>query len=281
MAKGIYMTVDGVVRNAPSAYMTVDNTLRSVPAGYMTVDGAVRQFHPAGTPLGDIGVMLGDSFYLNVDGVATEFIVINYGQLINNDTEGYYVEDDGIWLLMKNIWKVDYYHTSNVYSHRMSSVLNDEFLPLLDKDVQSVIKTVKIPYYNGPSVSSSSGGELCYGWDGLDQKIFLLSLHECGIYVSSTSTNGDALSSRTCKTQYFSSNYNGATNADRIAYYNGTAIEWWTRSPRWQQSSYELVINTSGSYTSKVTNTTNKYGIRPALVLPYTALVNENRLVVG
>lgn len=280
MAKGIYMTVDNVVRKVPAAYMTVDNTVRKVPSGYMTVDNVVRQFHPAGTPLSDMEIAAGDSLYLNVDGVATEFIVVNVG----NPNTNYYAGDaDGIWLLQKDIWKTDYYHTSNVYSHRMHGLLTDNYLPLFDTSVRNIINTVKIPYWDGPSVTSSSGGNECSGDLGLEAKVFLLSLGETGGGASKSmdSQNADALQNVTTRLAYFTRT---GYESQRRAYYNGELTGYWTRSPAYKQSYYNYVVTNIGTAARAGTGSTATnviYGLRPALVLPYTALADDNGLIVG
>lgn len=46
MAKGIYMTTDGVLSKVPSIYGTFDGVLENVKEGYMTIDGVERQFYP-------------------------------------------------------------------------------------------------------------------------------------------------------------------------------------------------------------------------------------------
>lgn len=46
MAKGIYMTTNGVLSKVPSIYGTFDGILKNVKEGYMTVDGVERQFYP-------------------------------------------------------------------------------------------------------------------------------------------------------------------------------------------------------------------------------------------
>ena len=56
--------------------------------------------------------------------------------------------------------------------------------------------------------------------------------------------------------------FNGATNADRIKYQNGTARYWWLRTPTSGYANYVRIVNTSGTLGDRGANVA--YGVVPA-----------------
>lgn len=200
--------------------------------------------------LGDYTV--GESVFLNVDGTAREFLVVNQG--IPSASSLYDNSCDGTWLLMKDIYEsrqwnssdVNYYANSTIHSY-----LNSTFLDLFDSNIQAAIKEVKIPYVNGT------------GANGLSAKIFLLSGYEVGWTQSTNSyfpIDGACLS-------YFSGT--ATTDSKRIGYLNGAATHWWLRSPLTLSTSGAWHVDSGGGPGTSGGACYNSYGIRPALVLPY------------
>ena len=170
-------------------------------------------------------------------------------------------------LMMKDLYeKRNYGGSNNNYENStINSYLNGAFLRLLDSNIQSIIKQVKIPYRKG----TGNGGTTVSGSNGLSTKIFLPSGYELGW---TTGANDRAYLPKDGATlSYFS----GLSDTDvkRIAYYNGTATVWWLRSPQCSSDgSYWCVIHllggVPGGYLSSAYYTTS-YGIRPMLVLPF------------
>lgn len=201
---------------------------------------------------------VGSIVKLNVDGVATNFIVVHQGL----PGTMYDSSCNGTWLLMEDVYTTSGFGESNDYANsNVHSYLNDTFLGLLDSGVRDKIKQVKIPYYNGAGES----GSIAEGSNGLSTKIFILSRMEIGL----TLIEGNLGT--------FLTYFNTTDNAVRIAHRNGATVVWWTRS-----------INPSGNkyvyYTTKTgTNTTalyvQNYGVRPAFVMPPETAISPEGMI--
>lgn len=214
--------------------------------------------------LGDQAV--GSIVKLNVNGTATNFIVVHQG-LPSSDYDS---SCDGTWLLMENLYEERRFSgPNNSYgSSEIHSYLNETFINLFDSDIKELIQQVKIPYTNG----TGTDGTLATGANGLSTKVFLLSATEVKTWRDYVTCNkeGTAL-------DYFSN----ANNSIRIGYLDGTATEWYSRSPS---------VGSSGSSTNVCS--INKYGnigyrqhslstgIRPALILPFDLPVDNSGNVV-
>lgn len=204
---------------------------------------------------------VGSSVYLNVGGVRKEFLVVHQGL----PSSMYDTSCDGTWLLMKDIYENRAWHNSNVNKYETSDIntyLNGPFFNLFDSNIQGIIKQVKIPYRK----NGGSGGVDQSGVNGLPCKVFLLSGPEAGLAGASYIPNDGT------KLDYF--NANTRVDSKRIAYLSGKATAWWLRSPSTYSANYVLVVNSQGGYND--TYASNSCGIRPALVLPSDALVDDS-----
>lgn len=245
----------------------IDGTAYSIAGGRTLVDGtAYNVSFGSKVEIGTLAV--GSSVYMNVNGAAKEFIIVHQGK----PSSLYDDSCNGAWLLMKDIYESRAWHSSYSNSYKASTIrtyLNGTFLNLFDADIKAQIKTVKIPYVNG----TGSGGSVASGSNGLSAQIFLLSGYEVGRTQSNNSyfpIDGACLS-------YFSGT--AATDSKRIAYLNGGATGWWLRSPYTLSTSSVWLVYTSG--TCLYSSCSSSYGIRPALVLPSTALVDDNMNVLA
>lgn len=204
---------------------------------------------------------VGSSVYLNVGGVRKEFLVVHQGL----PSSMYDASCNGTWLLMKDIYENRKWHSSNVNKYETSDIntyLNGPFFNLFDSNIKDAIKQVKIPYRkNGGSDGTDQSGA-----NGLPCKVFLLSGPEAGLAGASYIPNDGT------KLDYF--NANTKIDSKRIAYLSGTATAWWLRSPSTYSANYVLVVNSQGGYND--TYAFNACGIRPALVLPSDALVDDS-----
>lgn len=214
------------------------------------------------TRLGDLEI--GTIVHIKESGVYQDYLLVNQGL----PSSMYDTSCNGTWLLRRDIyanrtWDIQYndYKNSDIHSY-----LNGTFLNLFDNDIKNTIKQVKIPYQNG----TGSGGSVASGANGLSCKIFLLSGYEVGF---STSDSSD-FPRDGAKLSYFSSGTGSAANNKRIANYNGSATDWWLRSPFTRNIYYVQDVGSNGSYGFQ--DGFNAYGVRPALVMPSDLLVDDN-----
>lgn len=212
---------------------------------------------------------VGSIVKLKVGGTAKEFIVVHQGK----PGSMYDESCDGTWLLMKDIYENRQWDSSDYNAYETSTVntyLNGPFFSRFDSNIQGIIKQVKIPYRKG----GGAGGPDQSGANGLPAKIFLLSAYEVGFmnhYSSDYPVEG-------AKLDYFESGNGTSATNKRIANLNGSTADWWLRSPRIEYKDYVLRIYSDGQLGNGVVS--YPYGIRPALVLPSTTLVDDSGNVV-
>ena len=219
-------------------------------------DGIILWEQDNGIKIGSLEV--GSIVKLNINGTATDFIIIHQG---NPDSSIYDSSCDGTWLLMRDIYEKKALDKSyNIYSNSAThTYLNNTFINLFDSSVRSAIKQVKLPY-----TTAKNSTTVATGSNGVSAKVFLLSYTEIGLARDSgIGVEGVAL-------DYF----NGAASAKRIAYFNGTATNWWVRSIYSSGMGGNIFISTTGAYNKG--SYTNLYGIRPALVLPSILSVSSD-----
>lgn len=272
MAKGQYIGVNNVARKVKQQYIGVDNVARKVKSGYIGVNNVARQFFSGGTPVGSLAV--GSSVWMNVNGVATEFLVVHQGI---PDATMYDSSCDGTWLLMKDIYEEKIWdsNTNNYQNSYIHGYLNGAFWGLFDSGIQSVIKKVKIPYrLDSAGYVNGVNDTVASGTSGLSTNIFLLSSREIG-WIDSSSAPKDG----TCLS-YFSDTSASGTDPKRVGYYNANTSCWWLRSPfihSYSPSVWYVYHGGGcqiGAYNSKM-------GVRPALILASGALIDENFNVTG
>lgn len=169
---------------------------------------------------------------------------------------------------MKDIYQNRVWHSGNINKYESSDIhtyLNNTFLNLFDSNVQGAIKQIKLPYRK----NGGSGGTTQQGANGLPCKIFLLSGYEIGF---NTSDNIDG-----AKLSYFEAGTGSSALNKRIAYLNGSAAFWWLRSPYAGLTDYVWYVDSRGN--GACNDASNSYGIRPALVLPSTLVIDENGVI--
>lgn len=230
--------------------------------GVASAGAFVNATPKAGTPLGELAV--GTLIKIQENGAPVEYLIVNQGL----PSSMYDASCDGCWVLRKDIaenrvWDSLYndYKNSDIHAY-----LNGSWTSRYSAGVLSQIKQVKIPYQNG----TGSGGSVASGANGLSCKIFLLGGYEVGF-----STSDNAYFSRDgAKLSYFSSGTGSAANNKRIANYKGSATNWWLRSPDTGDPNDVWYVYSGGDYGSW--NSYISSGVRPALVLPSTALVDQD-----
>ena len=214
---------------------------------------------------------VGSIVKIKVNGASKDFIVVQQG---NPSTSVYDSSCDGTWLLMKDNYTYKKWNTvyeNNYESSYINSWLNGTLYNLIDADIRAVIKQVKIPYHSG----SYYAGTLHTGANGLNTKVFLLS----GIEVGWTNRTNEYFPNDGAKLSYFLAGTGTNENKKRVAYRNGSAQDWYLRSP--------CIINTSSNGVWKVAdngsydydNCVNSCDIRPAFILPSTLVVSDDGTV--
>ena len=269
---GIVVTYSGIRDQYLStgytdASLTNDTTYHYGVFAYNTAgvvsDGVFTSATPKlGTPLGNLAV--GTVVKTPINGKPTEFMVVHQGK-----PDSMYDDScDGTWLLLKDIYTTRAWDSlDNDYKNSgIRSYLNGTFLNLFNNDIKNAIKQVKIPYVNG----TGPGGSVASGANGLSCKIFLLSCYEVGF---NTSYN-EYFPRDGAKLSYFSSGTGGDADNKRIANYNGSAADWWLRSPSTYNTSDVWSVDFSGFSYNRYYNST--YGVRPALVLPSDIFVDPS-----
>ena len=271
------VVVSSSVRNQYQSTAYVDSGLTNDTTYYYGVfaynkdgvasEGAFTSATPmAGTPLSELAE--GTIIKINENGAPVEYLIVNQGL----PSSMYAASCDGCWVLRKDIAENRTWDsTNNDYKNSdIHAYLNGNWTSRYEAGILSQIKQVKIPYQNG----TGSGGSVASGANGLSCKIFLLSGYELGW----TTSDNSYFPRDGAKLSYFSSGTGSAANNKRIANYNGSATVWWLRSPNTNRTDYVCVVYSSGSYS--IWDYHHACGVRPALVLPSTALVDANLALI-
>lgn len=212
---------------------------------------------------------VGSVVKLREGGTAVEYIVVNQGK----PSDLYDDSCDGTWLLRKDIHSKRQWNTSNVNIYETSAIntwLNGEFFNTLGSVEQATIKQVKIPY----RTNGGSGGTDQSGTNGLLCKVFPLGGYELGW----TTSDNQYFPVDGAKLDYFESGTGTSANNKRIVNLNGSAISWWLRSPNTYGTYNMWVVYTNGSFSAR--SASISAGIRPALVLPSTALFDKTTMIL-
>lgn len=220
-----------------------------------------------GTKVGTLAV--GSSVYLMENGDRTEFLVVN--QSVPSGSNLYDSSCDGTWLLRKDIKEKRQWNSTDNSNYEKSAInnwLNGEYLNSFDVIGRKVIKQVKIPYVN-----VTGGTSVASGADGLSVRVFLLGGYE--LHWSTTTNSNFPIDGAVL--DYFKGT--AASDAKREARLNGTLTNWWLRSPYTDYSMHTWLVKTNGGYNYDMTSTSQ--GIRPALILPSTAKIDDTGLLIG
>ena len=215
-----------------------------------------------GIPIGNLTV--GSVVALNIG----NFIIVHQGK------PGAIYDDscNGTWLLMKDIYEKRRWNSKQVNDYansEINSYLNGTFFTLLDSKAQKAIKEAKIPYRAG----SGYGTSITSGANGLLVKSFLLSATEVNLGAPYEPPNEGACLS------YFNGTKQGTADTKRIAYLNGSATDWWTRSPfcyRDLGARRAITVSAIGGNGAEDCNVGAWTGIRPALIVsPETKVTGD------
>lgn len=208
-------------------------------------------------------VPVGTLVNLVEDGVKAPYIVVNQGK----PSEMYDESCNGTWLLRKEIFETRRWHSTNSNdwaNSTLRSYLDSTFLARYDADIQNAIVQVKVPYRPG----SSPGSKVNSGANGLSCKVCILSCYEMGL------SGNQNIPPDGAKLAYFDAGTGITANNKRIGYLNGSATFWWLRSPRTDDPEYAFGVDANGDWYRDYCY--NSYGVRPAVVLGNTALINPS-----
>ena len=259
-----YIGIGGVAKSISPMYIGVDDKAHQVQKAYIGVNGVARLWYQRGGTLGSYDV--GKTIKIAVDGKDYDWLVVQQG---NPNTSTYDSSCNGTWLLMKDIYTTSTFGNNNSYKDSsIHTYLNGTFYNLIDSNIRAAIKQVKIPYQNG----TGSGGSLATGSNGLSTKVFLLSGYEVGW----TTSDNSYFPKDGVRLAYFGNSSGG--NSKRVAYNGSSADIWWLRSPHTVNSVGVWGVNTVGSYYDDWYN--YSYGVRPCMILPQDALVDDTGHVV-
>ena len=209
---------------------------------------------------------IGSTIKLKVNGSAKDFIVVHQGK----PSSVYDDSCNGTWLLMKDIYENRAWHSSNTNDYANSTIhsyLNSTFLNLFESNIKNAIKQVKIPYRKGSGTSTT----VTSGSNGLSAKIFLLSATETSFSFSYMPSGEGA------ELAYFKGYADNSSDSKRVAKLNGSAADWWLRSPGCNYSSLALYVYSNGDWSGDYCSSSG--GIRPALILPSSLLVSDDGTV--
>lgn len=256
--------IDGTGYEIKSGRVLIAGTGYDIKKGRTLIGGTGYDIK-FGVPVGEL--VVGTSVYMNVGGVRKEWLVVHQGK--PNDSL-YDATCSGAWLLMKDIYEERVYNSevgeltyadSDIYSYA-----NNDFLALLDPEIQNLIKTANLPdiIYRNASPKTTT-----------PSKIFPLAPGELG----DASPRDYSASQAYIKYTDLSPNtplsyFDNADNSKRIAYYNGTAAAQICRGGinRYGNTgtyTYLSYVATDGSVNiSWSTNSViEEKGFRPALIL--------------
>ena len=209
---------------------------------------------------------IGSTIKLKVNGSAKDFIVVHQGK----PSSVYDDSCNGTWLLMKDIYENRAWHSSNTNDYANSTIhsyLNSTFLNLFESNIKNAIKQVKLPYRKGSGTSTT----VTSGSNGLSAKIFLLSATETSFSFSYMPSGEGA------ELAYFKGCADNSSDSKRVAKLNGSATDWWLRSPYCYGFLSALRVYSNGDWGSNGCSSSD--GIRPALILPSTLLVSDDGTV--
>ena len=259
------------VRNQYQTNGYVDNTVENgtlyyyglfaISTANVTSAGSFTSATPiVGTPLSDLAV--GTLVKMNIDGAPWEWRIVHQGL----PGSMYDQSCDGCWLLLDKIYNNRQWNSSNDNNYATSTVkayLDSTFLNKLDSGILAQVKQVKIPYLPG-----TLDGPVNSGANGLSCKIFLVSGTEVACY------NYDVPDNEGAELSYFAMCAADGPDSKRVAYINNRAAKWWLRSASMDYSQHTSCVVSDGDISSRASS--ESLGIRPALILPSTALVDQD-----
>lgn len=267
MSGNVYMGINGAARKIAKGYVGIGGAARRIKKAYIGIGGVARLCWQSSATLGSKAV--GEYVYLNVNGEAREFIIVQQG---NPDETMYDASCNGTWLLMTDIYTImPWSDSSTPYNDYNNSGLQAriilEFFEALDSTAKSYAVDAILPYQLG----TGADGSIAAGADGMNAQAFLLSAYEVGLEADdalSFPADGVALS-------YFAE----GGFLRRIAKFEGNEYAWWCRTPILATADRAVCIDPEGFATDEVCSV--EVGVRPALILDPSAPIDARGHITG
>ena len=239
--------------------------------GKVIMSGIVPQLEAPSTGILASELTVGSTVKLMENGVAVDYIVVNQGKPSGSSL--YDNSCDDTWMLRKAIYENREWHSSNRNNYAESTIhsyLNSTFFDRFGDVERSAIKQAKIPFVNGVGMADVASGS-----SGLSTKVFLLSAYEVGGDSNQSYAPEDG-----ARLSFFSSGSGTTAKEKRVGYLNGTASIWMLRSaPKKPITQNAYSVKADGGLDSGITCTTAN-GVRPALILPNTAIFDEETMIL-
>lgn len=262
MAKKVYIGVDNVPRKVKKVYAGVDGVARKVKKGYIGVNGVARLFWQSGKPLSEYPH--GSIVYLNENGSPVAFYVAkhDYESGLNGAGRTLLVRKDAYDKRMYDV-STDGLGTNGFFDESDIFVwLNGTYKSLLDATVQTAIGKTKFYFTD---------------WDANKYKKILSNMSSSVFLLSYTELGG---------TNQPAANLEGSvlpiSNTLKISYYNGTAVNQWTRSLD-TFGNYIFYFKPNGTYDLIMTNgipdgstKAGNFYSRPCFTLPSSSLFDSS-----
>lgn len=257
MSNGYIMTSD-VPLPIKELYTLTGGKAIAAEKVYTLTGGIARLWYQRSTPLGTLAV--GSTVKIAVGGTDYDWLVVHQGL----PGSMYDASCNGTWLLMKDIYtKMKFDSRSNLFvNSSLLQYLNTTFHDAIDANVRKLIKVATIPYIAKNNTDAASSGNL-RAW------VFLLSMTEVG-FVDTASSN---MPIEGAKLRYFNSR-------SKIAYFGEEAAAWWSRTPYavFNWNVWYIESNGDSAY-SDVRGFS--CGVRPCMILPQDALVDDTGHIIG
>ena len=201
--------------------------------------------------LGNLAV--GSIVKLNENGVPAEYLIVHQG-----NPDGYNSSCDGTWLLRKDVslYPIKWDESNCYYYHKsyIDRVLVNTYLHKFDDRIIESLLPAKLP-----DISTSQVPE--------GRKIFLLSEIEI-VENPLVNAGGTTLS-------YFKR----AELSKKVAYFDGSAVSWWTRTYEGIRSS-AVQIDEAGNSNNYNSYWSENAGLRPAVILSSSLFVSDDGFVI-
>lgn len=287
---GSKLLVGGTGYEAKGGKVLVGGTGYSIKQGKTLVSGTGRSIS-FGRPASELSV--GESVFLTVNGVLTEFLVVHKG---NPDTSIYDASCDGIWITAKYATDVaivyptkdtsgdsvdlssdGYYYKIMYHESNPHRYLNSTYYNTINAKQKERIKTVKVPYSTDIGYTTTHHTKA----DGVSANVFLLCTQEMNPNSALHSGIGVVL-------QHFSDFNMGFDSRRAITTTSGSKVDYWTRdsSRGYDDGSYKRVMNyisasggEAGLTWREKWETIAKH-LRPTMILSYDTKVNTQNVVI-